>query len=118
MASPFATSVRSPRFRRSDRCLWLWLLRVWPDRITPLMIFQPKNNLLLATRLHRPILELEILTPTWGSPRIRDELAKLGRTTLTPIIRKYCPKLPGKPSQGWKSFLQTYTGSITAMDFE
>ena len=55
--------------------------------------------------------------PTCGSPRIRDELAKLGLIASTATIRKYRPKSRGKPSQGWKTFLQNHAGSIAAMDF-
>ena len=55
--------------------------------------------------------------PTRGSPRIRDELAKLGLVASTATIRKYRPKFRSKPSQGWKTFLQNHTGSIAAMDF-
>jgi hypothetical protein len=32
------------------------------------------------------------VNPTWGSPRIRDELAKLGLQASTATIRKYRPK--------------------------
>ncbi len=60
---------------------------------------------------------MEIPTPTWGSHRIRDELAKLGLTASTATIWKYRPKFRGKPSQGWKTFLKNHTGSIAAMDF-
>ena len=35
----------------------------------------------------------------------------------TATIRKYRPKSRGKPSQGWKTFLQNHAGSIAAMDF-
>lgn len=52
-----------------------------------------------------------------GSPRIRDELAKLGLVASTATIRKYRPKSRGQPSQGWKTFLQNHAGSIAAMDF-
>ena len=55
--------------------------------------------------------------PTWGSPRIRDELAKLGLVASTATIRKYRPTFKGKPSQGWMTFLQNDAGSIAAMDF-
>ena len=50
-------------------------------------------------------------------PRIRDELAKLELIASTATIRKYRPKFRGKPSQGWRTFLQNHAGSMAAMDF-
>ena len=38
------------------------------------------------------------VNPTWGSPRIRDELAKLGLHASTATIRKYRPKSRRRPS--------------------
>jgi hypothetical protein len=57
------------------------------------------------------------VNPTWGSPRIRDELAKLGLQASTATIRKYRPKSGRRPSQSWRTFLQNHAGAITAMDF-
>ena len=131
--------TRRPRLRRSDRYLWLVLMRVWPHWKTPLMIFQPETLIgwhrdgfrmfwrwKSRRRLGRPEKDQELIqlirrmwsaNPTWGSPRIRDELGKLGLIASTATIRKYRPKFRGKPSQGWKTFLQNHTGSIAAMDF-
>jgi hypothetical protein len=55
--------------------------------------------------------------PTWGSPLIREELAKLGLVASTATIGNYRPKSRGKPSRGWKTFLENPAGSIAAMDF-
>ena len=57
------------------------------------------------------------VNPTWGSPRIRDELAKLGLQASTATIRKYRPKFRRRPSQSWRTFLQNHAGAIAAMDF-
>jgi hypothetical protein len=57
------------------------------------------------------------VNPTWGSPRIRDELAKLGLQASTATIRKYRPKSGHPPSQSWRTFLQNHAGAIAAMDF-
>ena len=57
------------------------------------------------------------VNPTWGSPRIRDELAKLGLQASTATIRKYRPKSRRRPSQGWWTFLQNHAGGMAAMDF-
>jgi putative transposase len=57
------------------------------------------------------------VNPTWGSPRIRDELAKLGLAASTATIRKYRPKSRLPPSQSWRTFLRNHAGAIAAMDF-
>jgi transposase InsO family protein len=57
------------------------------------------------------------VNPTWGSPRIRDELAKLGLHASTATIRKYRPKSRRRPSQGWQTFFRNHAGAIAAMDF-
>ena len=57
------------------------------------------------------------VNPTWGSPRIRDELAKLGLEVSVATIRKYRPKSKRRPSQSWRTFLRNHAGSMAAMDF-
>jgi putative transposase len=57
------------------------------------------------------------VNPTWGSPRIRDELAKLGLEVSTATIRKYRPKSRRRPSQNWWTFLQNHAGAVAALDF-
>jgi putative transposase len=128
-----------PKLGRSDRYLWMLLMRVWPHWRNPLMIFQPETLIgwqrsgfrmfwrwKSRRRLGRPGKDAELiqlirrmwaLNPTWGSPRIRDELAKLGLTASTATIRKYRPKSRGKPSQSWRTFLQHQASGMAAMDF-
>ncbi len=67
--------------------------------------------------LIRLIRRMWAANPTWGSPRIRDELAKLGLQASTATIRKYRPKSRGRPSQDWWTFLRNHGGAIAAMDF-
>jgi transposase InsO family protein len=55
--------------------------------------------------------------PTWGRPRIRDELAKLGLQVSDSTIRKYRPKPQRPSSQAWKTFLHNHTTQIAAVDF-
>jgi putative transposase len=45
------------------------------------------------------------------------ELFKLGLEVSTATIRKYRPKSRGKPSQGWRTFLENQASGIAAMDF-
>jgi putative transposase len=132
---------QTPRSKlcRWDRCLWVMLKRAWPGWKTPLMIFQPETVIgwqrsgfrifwrwKSRRRSGRPGKDLELIqlirrmwsvNPTWGSPRIRDELAKLGLQASTATIRKYRPKTRRPPSQSWRTFLQNHAGAIAAMDF-
>lgn len=57
------------------------------------------------------------VNPTWGSPRIRNELAKLGLQASTAAIRQYRPKSRGQRSQSWRTFLQNHSNNVAAMDF-
>ena len=57
------------------------------------------------------------VNPMWGSPRLRDELAKLGLEASTATIRKYRPRSRRQSSRSWRTFLQNHAGGIAAMDF-
>ena len=131
--------TRRPKLRPSDRLLWMLLMKVWSGWKTSLMIFQPdplvgwqRAGLRMFWRWKsrhrrgRPGKDAELIglirrmwraNPTWGSPRIRDELAKLGLAASTATIRKYRPKSRGKPSQSWRTFLQNHASAVAAMDF-
>jgi transposase InsO family protein len=128
-----------PKLRRWDRWLWIILQRGWPNWKTPLMVFRPETIIgwqraglrmfwrwKSRRRLGRPGKDPELVqlirrmwavNPTWGSPRIRDELAKLGLQASTATIRKYRPKTRRQPSQSWRTFLQNHAAGIAAVDF-
>jgi hypothetical protein len=115
------------------------LKSAWPDWKVALMIFQPETVIgwqqagfrlfwrwKSRHRLGRPGKDAELIqlirrmwsvNPTWGSPRIRDELAKLGLYASTATIRKYRPKSRRRPAQSWSTFLRNHAGAIAAMDF-
>ena len=85
--------TRRPRLRRSDRYLWLALMRIWPQWKSALVIVQPETLIgwqragfrlfwrwKSRRRLGRPEKDQELIqlirrmwstNPTWGSPRIR-----------------------------------------------
>lgn len=128
-----------PRLRRWDRCLWVMLKRVWLGWKTPLMIFQPETVIgwqragfrifwrwksrprsgrpAKDPELIRLIRRMWVVNPTWGSPRIRDELAKLGLQASTATIRKYRPTSRNRSAQDWWTFLRNHASAIAAMDF-
>jgi putative transposase len=128
-----------PRPRRQDRLLWVVLKRAWRDWRSALMLFQPETVIAWQRagfraywrwksrhRRDRPGKDPELVqlirvmweaNPTWGSPRIRDELAKLGLHASTATILKYRPQSRRRPSQGWRTFLRNHAGAIAAIDF-
>ena len=128
-----------PRLKGQDLVFWVVLKRTWPKWRTAVMIFQPETVIAWqragfrlfwrgksGRRSGRPGKDPELVrlirqmwtaNPTWGSPRIRDELAKLGLHASTATIRKYRPKSRHRPSQGWRTFLRNHAGTLAAMDF-
>jgi transposase InsO family protein len=131
--------AHKPRLQGKDRLFWVVLKVWWPNWRAALILFQPETvigwqraGLRLfwrwksRPRAGRPrkdaaliqlIRRMWSVNPTWGSPRIRDELAKLGLEASTAMIRKYRPKCGRRPSQSWRTFLQNHAGVIAAMDF-
>ncbi len=117
-----------PELRPWDRWLWMMLRRVWPTWRTSLMILRPETVIGWRragfrmfwrwksrqrpgrsgkdSALTQLIRQIWALNPTWGSPRIRDELAKLGLQVSTATIRKYRPRSRRQPSQSWRTFLR------------
>jgi hypothetical protein len=91
--------------RSGFRIFWRWKSRRRSGR--------PRKDLELIQLIRR----MWTVNPTWGSPRIRDELAKLGLRASTATIRKYRPKTRRPPSKSWRTFLQNHAGAIAAMDF-
>jgi putative transposase len=127
-----------PKFRNADRLLWICLRAVWSRWEKALVIIQPQTVIgwhRAGFRLDwrwksrgggRPPIDHELIrlirrmwpaNPTWGSPRIRDELAKLGLQVSDSTIRKYRPRRPRSSSQTWKTFLRNHTQQIAAIDF-
>jgi len=128
-----------PKLRPWDRWLQIMLKRAWPHWKTPLMIFRPEtvigwqraglrmfwrwNSRGRSGRPRKDAALIELIrrmwavNPTWGSLRIRDELAKQGLEVSTATIRKYRPKSGHRPSQSWRTFLRNHAGAIAAMDF-
>jgi putative transposase len=131
--------AHTPRLQGKDRLFWVVLKGWWPSWRAALIIFQPDTVIgwqrtgfrmfwrwksrprggrpRKDTALVRLIRRMWASNSTWGSPRIRDELAKLGLEASTATIRKYRPKSRRQPSQNWRTFLQNHAGAIAALDF-
>jgi hypothetical protein len=105
---------RRPQLRPMDRWLRIMLKAYWPDWKAAALVFQPETVIGWQRAgfrafwrwkscrwggrpgVDRALVELirrmwEV-NPTWGSPRIRDELAKLGISISASTIRKYRPE--------------------------
>ncbi len=94
-------NAKQPRFSNPDRLLWIFLKRIWSRWKGALVSLQPQTVVgwhragfrlfwrWKSKREGRPPIDHELIglirrmweaNPTWGSPRIRAELAKLGLT--------------------------------------
>jgi transposase InsO family protein len=131
--------AHKPRLQGKDRLFWVVLKGWWPNWRAALILFQPETVVgwqragfrtfwrwRSRPRGGRPpkdsalielIRRMWAVNPTWGSPRIRDELAKLGLEASTATIRKYRPRSRRQRSQSWRTFLQNHAGAIAALDF-
>ncbi len=132
--------TRKPKLRYADRLLWVGLLRCWPRWQHALLLFQPQTVIAwhrLGFRLFwrwksraregRPAIDCQLIAlirrmwqtnPTWGSPRIQAELAKLGIQISDSTIRKYRPKQRrSASSQTWRTFLHNHAKELVAIDF-
>jgi putative transposase len=132
--------AHKPKLRPADRLLWVGLRRFWPDWPHALLIFQPQTVIAWhrlgfrlfwrwrsRTRGGRPSVKRELIAlvqqmwqanPTWGSPRIQAELAKLGIQISDSTVRKYRPQhRPAPSAQTWKTFLHNHAKELVAIDF-
>ena len=133
-------SVPKPRLRIADRFLWVLLRRFWSGWQRSLVVVQPRTVIgwhRLGFRLFwrwksrvrggRPPIDGDLVAlirrmwqanPTWGSPRIQAELAKLGIKISDSTVRKYRPQHRRSPStQTWKTFLHNHVNDLVAIDF-
>jgi len=129
-----------PKLRPADRLLWVGLLRFWPNWQQTLLLVQPQTVIAwhrLGFRLFwrwksrarggRPHADGDLIAlirrmwqtnPTWGSPRIQAELAKLGIRVSDSTVRKYRPqRRHPRSAQTWKTFLHNHAKALVAIDF-
>src|SRR6202049_3075462 len=88
-----------PRLFSTDRLLWVWLYRIWPQVLNAMVLVKPatvvqwhrkgfrlywrrRSRRLGRPRMNREIRDLirkmSLANPLWGAPRIHGELLKLG----------------------------------------
>ncbi len=128
-----------PRLTRTDRMFWVLLSRSWGDWKRSLILLQPKTVVGWQRKGFgwfwrwksrrqggRPQLDPETAelirslwraNPTWGAPRIRRELLKLGVRVSQSTIQKYQPRDKTPRGQSWMTFLRNHLKSVVAVDF-
>ena len=133
-------SVKRPKLRPRDRVFWTWLVRVWPDWRSALIIVKPDT----VVRWHRqgfklywrwksrargagrPMIEsvvraliqqMSTQNPTWSAPRIQSELTLLGHNVAESTVAKYMVRHRKPPSQTWRTFLKNHVHDLIGIDF-
>jgi len=125
------------RLVSTDRLLWVWLYRVWPQVLNAMVLVKPATvgqwhpkgfRLYWRWRSHhlgRPkmspeirdlIRRMSLANPLWGAPRIQGELLKLGIEVSQATVGRYLPGRPKVPSPTWRSFLHNHLTNIAAID--
>jgi len=126
----------------ADRLFWVTLRRLWARWSDVLVFVKPETViqwhragfrrywtcLSRRQRTGRPsinsglrelILRLLAENPTWGAPRIHDELLMLGLSISERTVSRYLPRQ--RPHSGalerWMQFLRNHRDAIAAMDF-
>ena len=136
----FHRSVKRAKVKPADRLLWSILAKVWSDWKDALIFVKPDTVIRWQrrrfrehwTRLSqqgkpgRPTISEEVkelirtmstMNPTWGSPHIVGELAKLGITAAKSTVEKYMVRTTKPPSQTWRTFLTNHAKEIVSIDF-
>jgi putative transposase len=133
-------NAKKPGLRRSDRRLWVLLLRLWRGWRGSLTIVQPETVIRWhregfrlywrwKSRPKRPgrpkvprevrdlIGQMSEANPRWGAPRIHGELLKLGIEIGQATVSKYMIRQRKPPSQTWRTFLENHAQDIVSIDF-
>ena len=131
---------RRPRLKPGDRLLWIWLSRAWSGWQDTLVFVKPstviswqrkrfRDHWTRLTRMGTPgrppiaqelrdlIRRMSESNPSWGSPRIRSELRKLGIDVAKATVEKYRVRQRKPPSPAWRAFLANHVNELVSLDF-
>jgi putative transposase len=131
---------KRPEIKPTDRILWSWISQIWPGWKNALIFVKPATvvawrrkkfkehwaKLSKNGKPGRPATDPEIVrlirnmskaNPFWGSPRIRDELKKIGIKLAKSTIEKYMVKHRKPPSPTWRAFLDNHVRDLVSVDF-
>src|SRR5262245_22023950 len=132
--------TKRPVIKPRDRCLWVWLSRLWSEWRAALIIIKPETVIgwhrqgfrwywtwkVRHGKSGRPQVQKEIRglirtmsreNSIWGAPRIHSELMKLGIKISEASIAKYMVRRPKPPSQSWRTFLDNHVSQLSSVDF-
>ena len=125
------------QLRISDRVLWAWLSRLWPNWRSALLIVKPETVIhwyrqgfrfywrWKSRHVGRPDIGREIRelirktcfsNPTWGAPRVHGELLKLGIDVSQSTVSRYMVRPRKPPSQTWRAFLENHVKQLVSVD--
>src|ERR1700688_3720612 len=125
------------RLFSTDRLLWVWLYRVWPQVLNALVLVKPATVVQwhrkgfriywrwrsgrpgrpkMSTEIRDLIRRMSLANPLWGAPRIHGELLKLGIEVSQATVGRYLRWRPKDPSPTWRSFLHNHMSDTTAID--
>lgn len=123
----------------TDRLLWVWLNRIWPQALDAMVLVKPatvvqwhRKGFRLYWRWRsrsrapgRPRMSSDIrdlirqicrANPLWGAPHLHGELLKLGLAISQASVGRYMPWRPKNPSSTWRSFLHNHMNCSAAID--
>jgi putative transposase len=121
-----------PGLFSTDRLLWVWLYRIWPQILNTMVLVKPatvvqwhrkgfrlywrhRSRRLGRPRMNREIRDLirrlGLANPLWGPRHIHGELLKLGIDVSQATVGRYLPWRPKVPSPTWRSFLHNHIAS-------
>ena len=121
----------------TDRLLWVWLYRIWPQALNTMVLVKPATIIQwhrkgfrlywrwrsrhlgrpkMGTEIRDLIRRMSLANPLWGAPRIHGELLKLGIEVSQATVGRYLPWRPKVPSPTWRSFLHNHLTDIAAID--
>jgi putative transposase len=121
----------------TDRLLWVWLYRIWPQALNTIVLVKPTTMIQwhrkgfrlywrwrsrplgrpkMGTEIRDLIRRMSLANPLWGAPRIHGELLKLGIEVSQATVGRYLPWRPKVPSPTWRSFLHNHLADIAAID--
>jgi len=136
----YKRNLKRPKVRPKDRILWSLLAKAWTGWKDALIFVKPDTvirwqrkrlrehwrRLSCSGEPGRPPVPDEVkelirtmssMNPTWGSPRIVGELAKLGITVTKSTVDKYRVRVRKPPSPTWRAFLKNHVKEIVSIDF-
>ena len=136
----YQRSVKRPKVKPADRILWSLLAKAWTGWKDALVFVKPDTVIRwqrkrfkeywrklsssgapgrppVAEEVKELIRTMSSMNPTWGSPRILGELAKLGVAVTKSTVDKYRVRVRKPPSPTWRAFLKNHAKDIVSIDF-